>query len=399
MIYQRHIPREELFAAQLELLMQNSRLAMASIHLVGVLATVAMFWAFVDFNIILLWAAAFLIMLLLRSLHMSNALVERRFQTRPKRVYRQLLLGAGLTGLVWSGVYIHATSLVPLTMQYTFLMLIIMITALSIGFSVVIREYFIVSVFTSLWPIAWWSVVNYWQQPYNLIIGLVLLALCGLLVFVSDRVYTTFRNMIAINWEREAISQELGDLTGSLRDRNRQLRDARRQLTDLANVDELTGLGNRRLVNKALQEEINRARRSGAELSVILLDVDYFKNYNDTYGHPAGDSVLQKLADVMQRATTRAGEVVARYGGEEFILVLPGASSSSARRTAERLRDLVVEEQIPHETSKAANHVTVSQGVVTVRPDVELEPADLINRADKALYQAKDAGRNAIKVA
>jgi diguanylate cyclase (GGDEF)-like protein len=379
--------------------MQNSRLAMASIHLVGVLATVAMFWAFVDFNIILLWAAAFLILLLLRSLHMSNALVERRFQTRPKRVYRQLLLGAGLTGLVWSGVYIHATSLVPLTMQYTFLMLIIMITALSIGFSVVIREYFIVSVFTSLWPIAWWSVVHYWQQPYNLIIGLVLLALCGLLVFVSDRVYTTFRNMIAINWEREAISQELGDLTGSLRDRNRQLRDARRQLTDLANVDELTGLGNRRLVNKALQEEINRARRSGAELSVILLDVDYFKNYNDTYGHPAGDSVLQKLADVMQRATTRAGEVVARYGGEEFILVLPGASSSSARRTAERLRDLVVEEQIPHETSKAANHVTVSQGVVTVRPDVELEPADLINRADKALYQAKDAGRNAIKVA
>jgi diguanylate cyclase (GGDEF)-like protein len=399
MIYQRHIPREELFAAQLELLMQNSRLAMASIHLVGVLATVAMFWAFVDFNVILLWAAAFLILLLLRSLHMSNALVERHFQTRPKRVYRQLLLGAAMTGLVWSGVYIHATSLVPLTMQYTFLMLIIMITALSIGFSVVIREYFIVSVFTSLWPIAWWSVVNYWQQPYNLIIGLVLLALCGLLVFVSDRVYTTFRNMIAINWEREAISQELGDLTGSLRDRNRQLRDARRQLTDLANVDELTGLGNRRLVNKALQEEINRARRSGAELSVILLDVDYFKNYNDTYGHPAGDSVLQKLADVMQRATTRAGEVVARYGGEEFILVLPGASSSSARRTAERLRDLVVEEQIPHETSKAANHVTVSQGVVTVRPDVELEPADLINRADKALYQAKDAGRNAIKVA
>ena len=399
MIYQRHIPREELFAAQLELLMQNSRLAMASIHLVGVLATVAMFWAFVDFNIILLWAAAFLILLLLRSLHMSNALIERRFQTRPKRVYRQLLLGAGLTGLVWSGVYIHATSLVPLTMQYTFLMLIIMITALSIGFSVVIREYFIVSVFTSLWPIAWWSVVHYWQQPYNLIIGLVLLALCGLLVFVSDRVYTTFRNMIAINWEREAISQELGDLTGSLRDRNRQLRDARRQLTDLANVDELTGLGNRRLVNKALQEEINRARRSGAELSVILLDVDYFKNYNDTYGHPAGDSVLQKLADVMQRATTRAGEVVARYGGEEFILVLPGASSSSARRTAERLRDLVVEEQIPHETSKAANFITVSQGVVTVRPDVELEPADLINRADKALYQAKDAGRNAIKVA
>ena len=398
MIYQRHIPREELFAAQLEMLMQNSRLAMASIHLVGILATVALFWSFVDFNIILLWAAAFLILLLLRSLHMSNALVERRFQTSPRRVYRQLLIGAALTGLVWSGVYIHASTLVPLTMQYTFLLLIIMITALSIGFSVVIREYFIVSVFTALWPIAWWSVVHYWQQPYNLLIGLVLLGLCALLVFVSNQVYISYRNMIALNWEREAISQELGDLTGSLRDRNRQLRDARRQLTDLANVDELTGLGNRRLVNKVLQEEINRARRSGAEMAVILLDVDYFKNYNDTYGHPAGDSVLQKLVDVMQRATTRAGEVVARYGGEEFILVLPGASSTSALRTAERLRELVVEERIPHETSQAAKYITVSQGVVSIQPDAELQPSDLINLADKALYQAKDAGRNAIKV-
>ena len=399
MIYQRHIPREELFAAQLELLMQNGRLATVSIHLVGVLATIALFWPFVDITIILLWAAAFLILLLMRSLHMSNALVERRFNTKPRRVYRQLLLGAGLTGLVWSGVYIQAASMVPLSMQYTFLLLIVMITALSIGFSVVIREYFIVSVFTSLWPIAWWSTVHYWQQPYNLLIGLVLLGLCGLLVFVCDRIYQSFRNMIALNWERETIAQELGDLTGSLRDRNRQLRDARRQLTDLANVDELTGLGNRRLGNNVLQEEINRARRSGSEMSVIMLDVDYFKYYNDTYGHPAGDKVLQKLADVMQRATTRAGEVVARYGGEEFILVLPGASAESAQRTANRLRELVTEEQMPHATSLVAEHVTVSQGVVTVIPDADLLPADIINRADKALYQAKDEGRNTITVA
>ena len=399
MIYQRHMPSEELFSAQLEMLMQNGRLATVSIHLVGVFATILMFWPFMDLTVVLLWAAAFLILLLVRSLNMSNALVERRFQTNPRRVYRQLIIGAGLTGLVWSGVYIQAANTVPLTMQYTFLLLIIMITALSIGFSVVVREYFIVSVFTSLWPIAWWSTVHYWQQPYNLLIGLVLLGLCALLVFVSDRVYQSFRNMIAMNWEREAISQELGDLTGSLRDRNRQLRDARRQLTDLANVDELTGLGNRRLVNNALQEEINRARRSGAEMSVIMLDVDYFKLYNDTYGHPAGDSVLQKLADIMQRATTRAGEVVARYGGEEFILLLPGASTDSALRTANRLRELVMEEKIPHQASLGEKFITVSQGVVTARPDADLLPADLINQADKALYQAKGAGRNTIKVA
>jgi diguanylate cyclase (GGDEF)-like protein len=232
-----------------------------------------------------------------------------------------------------------------------------------------------------------------------MLIGFVLLAFCALLLVVCDRVYRSFRNMIALTWEREAIAQELGDLTGSLRDRNRQLQDARRQLTDLANVDELTGLGNRRLVNNVLKEEINRARRGASELSVILLDVDYFKNYNDTYGHPAGDTVLQRLADLMQRATTRAGEVVARYGGEEFILILPGASAASALRTANRLRELVNAEAIPHETSQAAGHITISQGIVTARPDSELEPADLINLADKALYRAKDSGRNAIAVA
>jgi diguanylate cyclase (GGDEF)-like protein len=191
----------------------------------------------------------------------------------------------------------------------------------------------------------------------------------------------------------------LGGLTGSLRDRNRQLRDARQQLTDLANVDELTGLGNRRLVNKALLDEVNRARRGGTPLSVILLDVDYFKLYNDTYGHQAGDVVLQQLADLMQRATTRAGEVVARYGGEEFILILPGASSAVAMRTAQRLKALVITEAITHKTSKGEPFITVSQGIATVQPEGDMLPEQVIKLADDALYDAKDSGRNAIIVA
>jgi len=398
MIYQRHIPREELFSAQLELLMQNGQLATVSAHLIGVAATMLMFWPFLDITMILLWGAAFLILLLVRSLHMSNALVRRSFLTNARGVYLKLLLGSAATGAVWSAVYIFASHYVPITMQYTFLLLIVMITAVSVGFSVIVREYFIAYVFTALWPIAWWSLVHYWDQPYNLVIGLVLLAFCALLVVVCDRVYRSYRNMISLNWEREAISQELGDLTTSLRDRNRQLRDARRQLTDLANVDELTGLGNRRMVNSALKVEINRARRTGGNLSIILLDVDYFKNYNDAYGHPAGDKVLQRLADVMQRSTSRAGEVVARYGGEEFILVLPGASEKAALRTAGRLQQLVAEADIPHESSEVGQAITVSQGVATVRVTGDVSPADLIQRADKALYEAKEKGRNRICV-
>jgi diguanylate cyclase (GGDEF)-like protein len=398
MVYQRHIPPGELISAQLEMLLQNGRLATISMHLVGVIATVIMFWTVVDVRVLAAWATGFLVLLLIRSLLMSNALTQRHYQSHPKRVYWQLILGAALTGSVWSSVYIVAAQHVPVTMQYVLLLLIVMITAFSLGFSVVVREYFLAYVFTSLLPIAWWSLVHYWDQPYYLLIGCVLLAFCALLIFVCDQTYQSFRNLISLTWEREHIAQELGDITGFLRDRNRQLRDARRQLTDLANVDELTGLGNRRVVNSVLKEEINRARRAGVELSVIMLDVDYFKSYNDRYGHPAGDEVLQKLADIMQRATTRAGELVARYGGEEFILLLPGASAASALRTALRLQEMIAQERIPHGASAVAEYITISQGVTTVRPDGEQQPADLIKLADKALYSAKAAGRNAIAV-
>ena len=366
MIYQRHIPQDELFAAQLEALMQNGRVATVSAQLVGLAATVILFWQYLPLSVTLLWAAGFFILLLLRSLQMSNALVERSYVSKPRKVYWQLLLGTALTGVIWSALYIYVASRIPLSMQYMFLLIIVMITAFSLGYSVFIREYFLVYVFASLWPIGWWSLVHYWEQSYNLLIGFLLLAFCAVLVSVSDRVYKSFRNMICLNWERETMAQELGELTTSLRDRNRQLRDARRQLTDLANVDELTGLGNRRLINKVLQEEINRARRANASVAVVLLDVDFFKAYNDTYGHPAGDVVLKRLADVMQRATSRAGEVVGRYGGEEFILVLPGASSQSALRTAERLQEMVAAEHIPHEKSEIGGIITVSQGVVSL---------------------------------
>lgn len=396
MIYQRHIPKDELFSAQIEMLMQNSRVATLGVHLAGIFATMLMFWSSIDVTYLLAWAASFVFLLLLTFWYMGNALVERRYQNSPASVYWLLIASAGIIGAAWSAAFLYTATVISKDMQYVFLMLIVIIAALSVGVTVVIREYFIVYLFASIWPIAWWSLVHYWEQPYNLIIGMFLLLICAVLVSVTNRMYETFGNLIASVWEREAISQELGGLTSSLRDRNSQLRDARKQLTELANIDELTGLGNRRMVNSVLKAEINRSRRSGAPLSIILLDVDYFKNYNDTYGHPAGDVVLQLLSDVMRRATTRAGEVVARFGGEEFILILPGADDMAAMRTARRLQSFVNSENITHASSAVANHLTVSQGVVTTSPTNEFEPGQLIELADRALYQAKHAGRDRI---
>ncbi|QIB66168.1 GGDEF domain-containing protein [Kineobactrum salinum] len=398
MIYQRHIPPEELFAAQLEMLMQNGRIATIAANLLGVLATVALFWQFMPLMWLLLWAGGVMVLLLVRSRYMSNALLEQRFRTHPRRVYWGLLLGSVVTGLVWSSAFIAAAPQTPASVHYVFLLLIFLVTILSMGVTLALREYFLAQLFAALWPIAWWCMVHYWDQPYNLLIGWVTLGICALLLLVSNRVYLSIRNLIAVTWEREAMARDLGNLTVSLRDRNRQLRDARRQLTDLANVDELTGLGNRRLVNRVLQEEVNRSRRSGTELAIIMLDVDYFKSYNDNQGHLAGDRVLQQLADVMQRAVNRAGEVAARYGGEEFILILPGLDQDAALDIAGRLRELVELARIPHGDSPVSPYITVSQGIATMQSGSQSLPSDLVRRADQALYRAKAAGRNAIAV-
>jgi diguanylate cyclase (GGDEF)-like protein len=300
---------------------------------------------------------------------------------------------------VWSITFIASSEVLPITLQYVMLLVIIMISAISLAVMVVIREYFLAFVFAALWPIAWWSLVHLWDQPHNLVLGLLLLAVTGLLVAASNGIHDTFRRMLSLSWQQEAMARELGQITNSLRDRNRQLQEARRQLTDLANIDELTGLGNRRMINSALREEVNRARRAGGWVSVILIDVDYFKKYNDSYGHPAGDEVLRRIGDIMQRSVGRAGEVVGRYGGEEFILVLPGAMLPDAMRTAERLKRLIHEENIPHKSSNVADRVSISQGVLSVMPNEDVDPGVLVDRADAALYQAKREGRNSIAVA
>ncbi|MHA7817785.1 MAG: GGDEF domain-containing protein [Pseudohaliea sp.] len=396
MSYQPHIGDDELFAAQLEMLMQNGRVASMTSNLIAALAVVTLLWPYFGLMQLLLWVSVVLILLLLRSLHMSNALAERAYQQVPRRLFWRLVFGALVTGSIWSVTYIGVAPQVPLTIQYVLLLIIVLITTISLAVMVVVREYFLAFLFSSLFPIGWWSLVHFWEQPHNLLVGLVLLAVCALLLVVSNWIHSSFRSMISLSWEREAMARELGELTGSLRDRNRQLKEARRQLTDLANIDELTGLGNRRLVNHVLRQEINRARRSGGELSLILIDVDYFKAYNDNYGHPAGDDVLRRLGDIFRKAASRAGEVAGRYGGEEFILILPGADAAIARRTAERLAQRVHEENIPHRGSGNSDRVTVSQGVLTVAPDGDIDPINLLDAADAALYQAKAEGRNRV---
>lgn len=167
-------------------------------------------------------------------------------------------------------------------------------------------------------------------------------------------------------------------------------------LLSLAFVDGLTGVRNRRYFDEQLSIEVARAVRSGQAVSLILMDVDSFKRFNDYYGHQAGDDCLRKLAHAFQSCLKRPAELVARYGGEEFVCLLPDTDAAGAMHVAESLRMAVMVCEIAHAQSITHTCVTVSLGVATLQPAQPVTAAELLKLADQRLYMAKDQGRNRV---
>jgi len=170
----------------------------------------------------------------------------------------------------------------------------------------------------------------------------------------------------------------------------------RKQLEQDAFIDGLTGIPNRRRFDQTLDIEWRRAKRHGTPLSLAMVDVDYFKQYNDTYGHGAGDEALRQIAKAMLQVISRSSELVARYGGEEFVILLPEIEQEEAVQIAEQLRHAVEMLRLRHEKSNAAPFVTISVGGVSLMPPANAAVAELLLLADNRLYLAKQAGRNQV---
>jgi diguanylate cyclase (GGDEF)-like protein len=175
-----------------------------------------------------------------------------------------------------------------------------------------------------------------------------------------------------------------------------ELQQANQDLQLLANLDSLTKLANRRGFDDYIQTEWERMHRIKAPLSLIMCDVDFFKNYNDKYLHPNGDKCLIKIAIAMRNVVRRSGDLVARYGGEEFAIVLPNTDAFGAFAVAENIRSAVKDLQIIHEDSAVCDRVTISVGLSTIIPTHENNFQALIHAADKALYKSKSQGRDRV---
>ena len=235
---------------------------------------------------------------------------------------------------------------------------------------------------------------------------------------------TKDRNKRLIDWSNTAITDENGDIayiiaTGidvtdkksaeveltnyinnleeTITKRTAELITANEKLEDLAHIDGLTNIYNRRFYDEVIEIETNRAKRFNEPISILMCDVDFFKNYNDSYGHVAGDNCLIKIAATLKEFFNRASDFVARYGGEEFIVILPGIDTEQALKLANKLILEIQNYRIPHDSSSISEVVTISIGVTTRQASDLTDSKSLIEEADKALYQAKKKGRNRVQ--
>ncbi len=172
------------------------------------------------------------------------------------------------------------------------------------------------------------------------------------------------------------------------------LMDAVAELKELSTMDGLTGIANRRFFDEYSEKEWKRAQRDKQSFTVVMIDLDNFKSYNDTYGHQQGDLCLKKVSSVIKNAMKRPADLVARYGGEEFVLILPETDMEGAYKLAEQLRQDVMNLNLEHSNNNCGKVVTISLGAATGTADPEKAFTELLSNADKALYKAKDSGRN-----
>lgn len=173
-----------------------------------------------------------------------------------------------------------------------------------------------------------------------------------------------------------------------------QIMRLQKELEELSFKDGLTGVANRRMFDSIMEVEWASARRNHQPLSLIIVDIDHFKQYNDYYGHIKGDDCLRQVAQALSSAATRPRDFFARYGGEEFVLVLPETDAEAAAKIAERCRSAIFKQQIQHANSATSQIVTISLGVGTIVPSHDAEPIVFIEAVDRLLYKAKQNGRN-----
>jgi diguanylate cyclase (GGDEF)-like protein/PAS domain S-box-containing protein len=211
--------------------------------------------------------------------------------------------------------------------------------------------------------------------------------------------YVWIRDVVHVvrkDGEVEALIGFMFDISERKRNEEKVLQ-LQKELEELSFMDGLTGVANRRMLDSALEQEWANAQRTRQPLSLILLDIDYFKAYNDYYGHIGGDDCLRRVAQALTSVAMRPRDFIGRFGGEEFVLLLPDTDAQAAATIAERCRRTILDLRIPHEESAVSEYLSISLGVDTVIPQPGANANDFVSAVDTRLYKAKQSGRNRVE--
>lgn len=323
--------------------------------------------------------------------------------------------GVTISGIIWGGFIL----LLAQSADSTYLSLVTICAAglcagAAIAYSTSLISFLLFSI-PLLTPIGGFLVVS--ENSATNTLGYFVFLFLIAIITISYRLSKTIKSSLGLQLEKEELLAALETEKQQIMDTNKELEkdiqekiqteakllyemknaeDISNKLRTLSTQDGLTGINNRRRFDEALYDEWYRARRLSSPLSLIICDIDKFKEYNDKHGHLAGDKCLTRIAHLIEDYARRAGDVAARFGGEEFAMILPDTGHKDAEEIAEQIRLAIVDLNLPHGASTVADIVTTSFGVHTTIPEKDILPETLIDSADKALYQAKEQGRNRV---
>jgi diguanylate cyclase (GGDEF)-like protein len=355
-----------------------------TIQLLGIftaIVSVVMFWKVADHAMLGLWLGVHLIVSSLRLAATYNFKQRGFFERPPSRKWgRGYVFGALVSGLIWGSLSLIYDPSWPAPYQ---IMLFAIYTGITAGAFNTHSSYFAAFPAFYLPPVACLTYATLGRTGEGFVeLGFLFVIYMVLMYTSALKFHNRLAHSLEIRFDNERLAA--------------QLAETNRQLAQLADLDELTGMDNRRSMDRHLFKEWSRAYRTGKPLSLLILDVDFFKQYNDRYGHDAGDECLTRVARVLLDHAKRSSDMAARFGGEEFAVILPETDEHSALHIAEAIRTHLETLQIPHASSRVSAFVTISIGVATTLPDAPEYSDQLRLAADKALYQAKNQGRNRV---
>ncbi len=390
------MPEKALFAAQVNLLRRNIVRELALAHMAGMIVVALVLWKEVSWHLMAAWCVTQLVVLLVREASIHKLTLVPEVIREPRRDYQKILSGNIVTGLLWALGMCYVAEVATVQTQYICLMVIVCIAAVAMGVGAIMRSYYVAFVLAALSPVAFWYLGHFQGAELNPVVGGLLLLCCIVMIHSSGAVHRSYRNIVISNWQNGSMADRLTEMTSSLRDKNSELIRSREHLAQLASIDQLTLLHNRKHFNSAVKVEWRRALRFSSPLSCIIIEIDCFEGYQQHYGAEQADECLQRLALCFKEVVTRAGDIVARYEPAQFAVLLPNTSMSDAEQVCKRVISRLKSENIEHEKSTVAKVITVSQGLASCLPGTNSggDPSRLAACAEQAIQQVKAQGQD-----